>query len=197
MSVEYMCAQCTSFPTYVGYLFRWTLLYVCLPVSRCTSYRLFGHFTLYCELLKRIVQEGGGYTQLTVNDIFMANSTHYIAVSEKTVINSLITSVCLQPPSMNFYVIKNSAMRKNTWCGTALQVKLYELPVYQFGKQWGRFILTPNEGKWRSIAEGFNKHADFPNCVEAVDGKLIRIEKPERCGSLYVNYKHYCSIVFI
>jgi hypothetical protein len=133
-----MCAQCTSFPTDIGYLFRRALLYVCLPVSRCTSYMSFGHFTLYCKLLrKRIVQEGGGYTQLTVNDIFMANSTHYIAVSEKTVINSLITSICLQPPLMNFYVIENSIMRKNTntRCGTALQVKLYELPVWQFGKQ--------------------------------------------------------------
>jgi hypothetical protein len=68
----------------------------------------------------------------------MANATNYIPVSEKTVINYLITSVSLQPPSMNFYVIKNPVMRKNTNMrrGIALQVKLYELPVWQFGKQW-------------------------------------------------------------
>jgi hypothetical protein len=74
-----------------------------------------------------------GYTHLAVNDILMASATHYIPVSEKTVINSLITSINLQPPSMNFYVIKNSVMRKNTnmRCEIALQVKLYELP-----KQW-------------------------------------------------------------
>jgi hypothetical protein len=105
---------------------------VCLSVSRCTSYRLFGHFTLYCKLLRKgIVQEG------VVNDIFMANATHYIPVSEKTVINSLITSVSLQPPSMNFCVTKNSVKRKNTnmRCGIALQVQLYELSVWQFGKQ--------------------------------------------------------------
>jgi hypothetical protein len=98
------------------------LLYVRLPVSRCMLYRLFSHFTLYCELLrKRIVQEGGGYTQFTVNDIFMTNSTHYIPVSEKTVIDSLITSISLQPTSMIFYVIKNSVMQKNTemWNCTA------------------------------------------------------------------------------
>jgi hypothetical protein len=41
-----------------------------------------------------------------------------------------------------------------------------------------RFIPTSNEGKWRSIAEGFNKHTNFSNCVGAVDGKLIHIEKP-------------------
>jgi hypothetical protein len=78
-----------------------------------------------------------GYTQLTVNDVFMASATHYIPVSEKTVINSLITSVNLQPPSMNFYVINNSVMCENTnmRCGIALQVKLYELLVWQCGKQ--------------------------------------------------------------
>jgi hypothetical protein len=59
-----------------------------------------------------------------------------------------------------------------------------------------RFIPTPNEGKWRSIAQGFNKHANFPNCVGAVDGKLICKEKPGRNG-LYFNYKHYSSVVLL
>jgi hypothetical protein len=67
----------------------------------------------------------------------MANATHYIPVSEKTVINSVMTSVSLPPPSMNFYVINNSVMCKHSTmrCGIALQGKLYELPVWQFGKQ--------------------------------------------------------------
>jgi hypothetical protein len=60
-----------------------------------------------------------------------------------------------------------------------------------------RFIPTPNEGKWRSIPQGFNKHANFSNCVGAVEGKLIRIEKPGRSGSLYFNYKHYCSVLLL
>jgi hypothetical protein len=60
-----------------------------------------------------------------------------------------------------------------------------------------RFIPTPNEGKWRLIAQGFNTHANFPNCVGAVDGKLIRIEKPGRNGSLYFIYKHYCSVALL
>jgi hypothetical protein len=39
-----------------------------------------------------------------------------------------------------------------------------------------RFIPTLNEGKWRSIAQGFN-NAHFPNCVGALDGTLTCIEK--------------------
>jgi hypothetical protein len=61
-----------------------------------------------------------------------------------------------------------------------------------------RFIPTPNKGKWKSIAQGFKKkHANFPNCVGAVDGKLIRTEKPGRGASLYFNYEHYCSVVLL
>jgi hypothetical protein len=60
-----------------------------------------------------------------------------------------------------------------------------------------KFIPTPDEGKLRSIAQGFNKHANFPNCVATVDGKFIHIEKPGRSGSLYFNYKQYCSVVFL
>jgi hypothetical protein len=35
-----------------------------------------------------------------------------------------------------------------------------------------RFTPTPNEEKWRSITQGFNKHANFPNCVGTVDGNI-------------------------
>jgi hypothetical protein len=56
---------------------------------------------------------------------------------------------------------------------------------------------TSNEEKWRTIAEGFNTHANFPNCVGAVDGKHIRIVKPGQSGSLYFNYKHYSSVVLL
>jgi hypothetical protein len=51
-----------------------------------------------------------------------------------------------------------------------------------------RFIPTPNEGKWRSIAQGFNKYPNFPNCVGAVDDKLIHIEKQGRSGSLMLEF---------
>lgn len=47
---------------------------------------------------------------------------------------------------------------------------------------------------WLKIAKEFNERANFPNCLGAVDGKHIRIIKPERSGSLYMNYKHYFSI---
>jgi hypothetical protein len=130
----------------------------------------------------------------------MANSIHHITNSKKTEIKFFnYFRMC----AGSFYELlchKNSVMRKNTnmRCGTALQVKLYNLPVWQFEKQWrtDSYLLLTKE-KNRSIVEGFNKHANFPNCVGAVDGKLIRTEKPGQSGSLYFNYKHYCSVVLL
>lgn len=48
--------------------------------------------------------------------------------------------------------------------------------------------------KWLEIEEGFIKHSNFPHCLGAIDGKHIRIIKPQNSGSLYYNYKHYFSI---
>jgi hypothetical protein len=85
-----------------------------VPVQTSVALRAFVCFKMHViqvvwpfYLVLRIIKKRNqprrcGYTQLTVNDIFMANAAHYISVSEKTVINSLISSVRLQPPSMNF-----------------------------------------------------------------------------------------------
>lgn len=63
---------------------------------------------------------------------------------------------------------------------------------------WNRLkeicIPVPDQNMWLKIAEDFNTRANFPNCLGAVDGKHIRVIKPERSGSLYMNYKHYFSI---
>ncbi|XP_025407183.1 protein ANTAGONIST OF LIKE HETEROCHROMATIN PROTEIN 1-like, partial [Sipha flava] len=63
---------------------------------------------------------------------------------------------------------------------------------------WNRLkeicIPIPDQAMWLKIAKEFNERANFPNCLGAVDGKHILIIKPERNGSLYMNYKHYFSI---
>nr|CAI5857448.1 unnamed protein product [Callosobruchus analis] len=55
----------------------------------------------------------------------------------------------------------------------------------------------PTEEKWREIAINFEKYANFPNCIGAVDGKHIRIVKPINSGSLCYNYKSFFSIVLL
>lgn len=55
----------------------------------------------------------------------------------------------------------------------------------------------PDEDAWYNIAAGFERHAHFPHCIGAVDGKHIRMIKPKHSGSLYYNYKQYFSIVLL
>ncbi|CAH1987015.1 unnamed protein product [Acanthoscelides obtectus] len=51
--------------------------------------------------------------------------------------------------------------------------------------------------RFESVAAGFEKRANFFHCIGAVDGKHIRIVKPEFSGSLYYNYKSYFSVVLV
>ncbi|XP_050293719.1 uncharacterized protein LOC126734225 [Anthonomus grandis grandis] len=41
-----------------------------------------------------------------------------------------------------------------------------------------------NEDEWEQIGLGFEKHANFPHCIGAIDGKHIRPIKPTDSGSL-------------
>lgn len=54
---------------------------------------------------------------------------------------------------------------------------------------------TPSKEMWEKISEEFEKRANFPHCIGAVDGKHIRIINP--LGSMYYNYKGYSSIVLM
>ncbi|XP_022183432.1 protein ALP1-like [Myzus persicae] len=55
----------------------------------------------------------------------------------------------------------------------------------------------PTKEKWVEIIQGFERHANFPNCIGAVDGKHIRVVKPIDSGSLFYNYKNYFSILLM
>jgi hypothetical protein len=51
--------------------------------------------------------------------------------------------------------------------------------------------------KWLEIVNGFERHAHFPNCIGAIDGKHIKIIKPVDSGSLFYNYKNYFSTLLL
>lgn len=53
------------------------------------------------------------------------------------------------------------------------------------------------EAEWKLIAEGFDKHCNFPHCLGAVDGKHINIVPPPGSGSYYYNYKGRHSLVLM
>ena len=55
----------------------------------------------------------------------------------------------------------------------------------------------PTQADWERIEEGFRKRWHFPNCIGALDGKHISLQKPPDSGTLFWNYKGYCSLVLL
>ena len=53
------------------------------------------------------------------------------------------------------------------------------------------FMPEKREEDWLQIAKEFYERANFPHCLGAIDGKHIRICKPDKSGSQFFNYKSY------
>ena len=59
------------------------------------------------------------------------------------------------------------------------------------------FMPKPKKEDWQRIERGFHQRWNFPNCLGAVDGKHISVNKPPESGTLFHNYKGYFSIVLL
>ena len=55
----------------------------------------------------------------------------------------------------------------------------------------------PNKEMWLKVADDFYTKFQFPLCLGAIDGKHIRIKKPNNSGSKFYNYKGFFSIVLL
>ncbi|GFR71021.1 hypothetical protein ElyMa_003802000 [Elysia marginata] len=56
------------------------------------------------------------------------------------------------------------------------------------------YVKQPTKDSCIDVAENFQKKCNFPNVIEAVDGKHIRTKAPANCGSNFFNYKSFFSI---
>ena len=48
--------------------------------------------------------------------------------------------------------------------------------------------------QWKKISEDFEMLWQFPHVIGAIDGKHMRIQNPNKCDSLYYNYKGFFSV---
>ena len=58
-------------------------------------------------------------------------------------------------------------------------------------------LKFPDRKGWEKIIRGFENRWNVPNCFGAIDGKHIRIKKPNKAGSDFFNYKRYSSVVLM
>lgn len=59
------------------------------------------------------------------------------------------------------------------------------------------YMPCPTSDQWKSIADRFQSVWNLPNCIGAIDGKHVRIEKLPNTGSTNFNYKSYHSVVLL
>ena len=58
------------------------------------------------------------------------------------------------------------------------------------------FQLPSTEEEWKYVSEKFASKWNFSYTLGAMDGKHVRIVKPEQSGSDYYNYKKIFSVMF-
>jgi len=59
------------------------------------------------------------------------------------------------------------------------------------------YMSARDKNDWIRTADEFYERTNFPNCIGVVDGKHIRIRKPNESGSQFFNYKNFFSAVLI
>lgn len=59
------------------------------------------------------------------------------------------------------------------------------------------YLQPPSKSQMEKIADDFLKKYKMPNCVGAIDGKHIRMQCPNKGGSLDFNYKGFHSLVLL
>jgi len=60
-----------------------------------------------------------------------------------------------------------------------------------------QFQTPTTEAAWLQVANKFSSRWNFHHCCGALDGKHIRIRKPQKSGSVYYNYKGFFSVVLL
>ena len=74
---------------------------------------------------------------------------------------------------------------------------VYEVCEALYNRLAPLHLRSPTVEDWRSAAADFAQRWQLPNCIGAVDGKHVALEKPAGSGSLYFNYKGFFSVVLL
>ncbi|KAG8237679.1 hypothetical protein J437_LFUL015552, partial [Ladona fulva] len=59
------------------------------------------------------------------------------------------------------------------------------------------FVLLPTKERWKNISQRYLELWNVPNCLRALDEKVIRIKCPPKSGLEYFNHKSYFSMVLM
>ena len=61
----------------------------------------------------------------------------------------------------------------------------------------GQVTMPSDLQGWKNISKGFLDKWHYPQCLGAIDGKRVLLQKPDNAGSLYFDYKGHNSIILL
>ena len=74
---------------------------------------------------------------------------------------------------------------------------VYEVCDALYKRLAPQYLPSPTKEDWERAATDFEELWQLPNCIGAIDGKHVALEKPSGSGTVYHNYKGFCSIVLL
>lgn len=99
------------------------------------------------------------------------------------------------------YLITGTPFRKLAVPFRISKTAIANIVVQVCNAIWNNFNNThmkfPNTEDFKEIANSFSNLNKFPHCCGNLDGKHIRLNRPQLSGSMYYNYKNYYSIVLL
>ncbi|XP_076284648.1 LOW QUALITY PROTEIN: uncharacterized protein LOC143211103 [Lasioglossum baleicum] len=121
----------------------------------------------------------------------------FSAIMSTSVISQAVLETC---NGRRFRTVYIQIIEEPSTCGKSLfdylslLWRMYEVrpPQYIYLFQ---MPTTPED--WKLVSNEFEAIYKIKNCVGAIDGKHVAIEKPPNFGSTYYKYKHFYSIVLL
>ncbi|XP_031327530.1 uncharacterized protein LOC116158823 [Photinus pyralis] len=122
---------------------------------------------------------------LTKKDTIMRKA---ISAEERLAVTLRYLATGRNIQDLKFSVIMSPAAISKAIMDTC-QALLYVLQSY--------IKMPMTEEDWKEIASDFGETYQFWNCLGALDGKHVAVQKPAHSGALYRNYKGHFSIVLM
>ena len=104
---------------------------------------------------------------------------------------------------LNFsYLVHGNNIKKSSWFFRIGRFTMYKLvpevcKAIHTALKNEYLSFSRNIKDWETIVENFKNLWHMPNCLGAVDGKIIRLKAPPNSGSKFYNYKKFFSFVLM
>ena len=158
------------------------------------------YHTLMEELRENDRKKFKNYTRLSPDDELLVRLTPHLQKHDTHFRKAI-------PPGLKLAVFLRHLATGATYAELGYNFRVGKETIQKFVPDVARAIVTEyaeevislpttTEG-WLEAARQFESRWNLPHCLGAYDGKHIRLQKPNKSGSQYYNYKQFFSVVLM